>query len=165
MKFPRCMGWTVGLGWGVLLLLGALSSAACQPGYIKADKLESRGQGPSACAKSCESMNMRMTAMVLVGDDIPGCVCQALVTEAATPPAQAAPAPALPPATVAPPQPPASPPAVSPPPAAPVPAQPQSANDAAAAATSTYVLVAAAAAVARHNHQRNAEQSQQAFHY
>lgn len=53
-----------------------LPLAACTEGYIKSNDLESNGQGPSACAKACEEIGMRMTAMVLVGDSVPGCVCQ-----------------------------------------------------------------------------------------
>jgi hypothetical protein len=50
--------------------------AGCTPGYIKPSDLESRNQGPSSCAKACQDIGMRMTAMVLVGDAVPGCVCQ-----------------------------------------------------------------------------------------
>lgn len=65
----------------------------CTPGYIKASQLEARGQGPAECAKSCEGLNMRMAALVLVGNELPGCVCQPLQVQAApikteNPPAQ-----------------------------------------------------------------------------
>lgn len=60
-----------------------LHSAGCTPGYMKASKLESRGQGPAACAKSCEDLHMRMAALVLVGNELPGCVCQPLPVQGA----------------------------------------------------------------------------------
>src|SRR4051812_47984717 len=79
------------------LLLGTLMAVGGTPGYIKSGDLETRGQGPSACAKSCQDLGMRMTAMVLVGDDVPGCVCQPLIVLAPAPAAApAAPAPAAP---------------------------------------------------------------------
>lgn len=69
----------------VWAMVGAilLSAAGCTPGYIKASKLESRGQGPAACAQSCEDLHMRMAALVLVGDQLPGCVCQPLPVQGA----------------------------------------------------------------------------------
>src|SRR6478752_5058989 len=57
-------------------MLALWACVGCQPGYMKASELESRGQGPSACAKSCEDIGMRMAAIVLVSNDLPGCVCQ-----------------------------------------------------------------------------------------
>lgn len=50
---------------------------------MKASELESRGQGPSACIKSCEDIGMRMAALVLVGDTLPGCVCQPVQAQGA----------------------------------------------------------------------------------
>jgi hypothetical protein len=64
---------------GLKLALAAsflVSFGACTPGYMRADDLERREQGPSACAKRCEELGMRMGALVLVGDTLPGCVCQ-----------------------------------------------------------------------------------------
>jgi hypothetical protein len=61
--------------WCAVLGLGMLVGG-CAPGYIKASDLERQGQGPGACSKSCEDLGMRMTALVLVGDTLPGCVCQ-----------------------------------------------------------------------------------------
>jgi hypothetical protein len=58
-----------------------VTGSACTPGYIKASDLEAKGQGPAACHKSCEDLGMRMTAMVLVGDTLPGCVCQPVVKQ------------------------------------------------------------------------------------
>jgi hypothetical protein len=52
----------------------AVVGAGCTPGYMKADRLEALGQGPSAGAKSCEDLGMRRAALVLVGDQLPGCV-------------------------------------------------------------------------------------------
>ena len=75
-----------------LVVLGLALMAACTPGYIKSSALERQGQGPSACAKSCEDLGMRMTALVLVGDMLPGCVCQPVVKQEPTPtPAPSAP--------------------------------------------------------------------------
>src|SRR6478752_9313957 len=134
--------------WSRALLVSVLAlwaCAGCQPGYMKASDLESRGQGPSACIKSCEDIGMRMGALVLVGNDLPGCVCQPLTLQGAAPP-KAEPAP------------PAQAPAAAPPAPAPAPAAPaapggaafdsttQSSNDAAAATTTGYVVLAAAAA-------------------
>jgi hypothetical protein len=161
------MGATVRLGLGLLLALGG---AACQPGFIKADKLESRGQGPSACAKSCEGIGMRMAAMVLMGDETPGCVCQPLTVQpsaapgvAPSPSSSAVPAP-LP--SVAPP-PAAAPSAPAPTPSTPAepagpPSQPQSANEPAGTSTADAQVLAAAAGMVRGNHVRAQEKAQQA---
>ena len=62
--------------WLVALGIFASGLAACQPGYIKASELERKEQGPSACAARCQELHMRMGALVLVGDQLPGCVCQ-----------------------------------------------------------------------------------------
>jgi len=71
-----------------VLVLGA-GLVGCAPGYIKSSDLEAREQGPAACNKSCKELGMRMTALVLVGDQQPGCVCQPLITEGAPAPAAA----------------------------------------------------------------------------
>jgi hypothetical protein len=75
-----------------LAVVGLALMAGCAPGYMKSSELERKGQGPSACAKSCEDLGMRMTALVLVGDELPGCVCQPLIKQGPIP----APAPASP---------------------------------------------------------------------
>jgi hypothetical protein len=93
-------------------------------GFIDREHLETIGQGPSGCVKSCEELGMRMTALVLVGNSVPGCVCQPLTTQPAAPLPNNAPAAAAP-------------------------VQPQSVNDGAAASTTGYVVLAAAAAAAR----------------
>ena len=134
MKMLGSTGWFAGLGFGALAVWGGLG---CTPGYIKAESLEAQGQGPSACAKSCEDLGMRMTAMVLVGDSVPGCVCQPQSTQPA--------APAL---------------GTQPTTPAPLQAQPQSVNDGAAASTTGYVVLAAAAA-ARQQQERQRVQAQQ----
>lgn len=124
-------------------LLGLWLLAGCQPGYMKASDLESRGQGPSACAKSCEDIGMRMAALVLVSNDLPGCVCQPLTVQGAPPAASAAP---LAPAPVPAPPAPAAP---APPSTAPsTPSAPTSdlPTGGAAAATAGYAVLAAAAA-------------------
>ena len=72
-----------------LLGLSCLALNGCAPGYVKASELEQRDQGPSACAKSCSDLGMRMVAMVLVGDTLPGCVCQVLPVQGNPAPAPA----------------------------------------------------------------------------
>jgi len=60
---------------------------------MKAADLERKEQGPSHCAARCEELGMRMGALVLVGDDLPGCVCQPLIVQGspqAAPPAAGA---------------------------------------------------------------------------
>lgn len=123
------------LGCGVALLFAA-GLSACTPGYIKADDLESRQQGPAACAKSCSELHMRMVAMVLVGDQVPGCVCQ--VTDTVPPPGVT--------------------------PSAPARGAHNDGGDmpfGAAASTGGYVVIAAAAARAQQQQQEIARQQQQ----
>jgi hypothetical protein len=103
----------------------------CTPGYIKASELEARGQGPAECARSCEALKMRMAALVLVGNDLPGCVCQPLPTQGA-------------PLTQ--PQPPQPESALS---------------DGAAASTTGYVVIAAAAAAREQQRRQQQLQQQQ----
>lgn len=69
--------------WVWSLLGGAFGASllACTPGYMKAADLERKEQGPSHCAARCEELGMRMGALVLVGDDLPGCVCQPLIVQ------------------------------------------------------------------------------------
>ena len=54
----------------VALLIG------CQPGYIKPSELKAKGQGPEQCQSRCRELGMEMGALVLLGDQLPGCVCQ-----------------------------------------------------------------------------------------
>jgi hypothetical protein len=147
------------------VLLGLGSLVGCRPGYLRASDLESSGQGPGACAKSCEDLGMRMGALVLVSNSLPGCVCQPIVAQTPAPAVAAPPAPAV----AAPPA-----PAVAAPPGAPGPAPapaavpsttptsalPTDATGAQAAAVTTgFVVLAAAAAVhqAEQEHQRRAQ--------
>jgi len=114
---------------------------------MDASKLESQDQGPAACSKACADLGMRMTAMVLVGDTVPGCVCQPL-TVAPAPPARGAARPAPAPAPA--PAPPSEPDAHAP--------ASDGSEPAAAAATGGYVVIAAAAAAARQQQQQQQQQ-------
>ena len=148
IRFGRELGWFRYLGSTALM---ATALGGCVPGYVKASDLERRAQGPSACAKSCEELKMRMVAMVLVGDTLPGCVCQVLEVQSPTPEPDAAPAPT-----------PAVPGAVPAPPApAPAAGSPGSdtANQGAAASVAGFVVIAAAAAA--QEQQRQQQQQQQ----
>jgi hypothetical protein len=110
--------------------------SGCKPGYMKASELEHRDQGPAACSKSCQDLGMRMVAMVLVSDMLPGCVCQVLEVQAplSAPPAGATPG-SVPPANGAP---------------------AGAAHEGAAASVTGYVVIAAAAAA----RQQQAQQEQ-----
>jgi hypothetical protein len=122
----------------VLIVAGgflALSLAACTPGYMKASDLERLEQGPRDCEKSCNDLGMRMVAMVLVSNQLPGCVCQPMLVALPVPP----PAPGAPPALPA--------------------AQNDSAQVGAAAAVSGEVVIAAAAAAYNQQQQRQANKS------
>jgi hypothetical protein len=57
------------------ILLMAAWLGGCSPGYIKPSDLESREQGPKHCAARCYELGMDMGALVLVSDQLPGCVC------------------------------------------------------------------------------------------
>jgi hypothetical protein len=117
--------------WAMLGLVVTVATG-CAPGYIKSNELESKGQGPSACSKACQDIGMRMTAMVLVGDTVPGCVCQ--------------------PVTMA--------PAGSP--SAPTPPSNEGApQEGAAASSGGYVLIAAAAAAHQQQEQQRQQQQRQ----
>jgi hypothetical protein len=131
-RFGR-LHWVRTLG---LVVVGALALGGCVPGYVKASELEQRDQGPSSCARSCEELKMRMVALVLVGDAVPGCVCQVLEVQGSE--SAPAPAPASPPA-------PGTAPAAAPPPAAGAPVS-DVASQSAAASTGGFVVIAAAAA-------------------
>jgi hypothetical protein len=61
------------LGFGLALV--GLSALGCRPGYMKAEDLHRKEQGPSHCASRCHELGMEMGALVLVGDQLPGCVC------------------------------------------------------------------------------------------
>jgi hypothetical protein len=64
--------------------------AACTPGYMKVKDLDRLEQGPKDCAKRCQELGMRMGALVLVSNDLPGCVCEPLpAPNAPTDPAKA----------------------------------------------------------------------------
>jgi hypothetical protein len=117
--------------WWVAMGLLVSGLAACQPGYIKASELERKEQGPSHCAARCEELHMRMGALVLVGDELPGCVCQ---------PVEARPAPQA---------------ASAAEPASNV------ADEGASAATTSYAVVLAAAAAAQRARQQQQQQQQQ----
>jgi len=124
-----------------------VGAIGCTPGYLKADDLEHRDQGPAACAKVCGDLQMRMVAMVLVADALPGCVCQVL---------DVVPAPVLVPIPGAPPAPLAPPPnTVNPEGTNPVHAE------GAAASAGSYVVIAAAAAAQQQQQQRQQRQQQQ----
>ena len=151
IRLGRGLGWLRNLGSATLV---TFALGGCVPGYVKATDLERRDQGPSACAKSCEDLKMRMVAMVLVGDTLPGCVCQVLEVQNPTPNADVAPVPA--------PAPPGAAPAPVNPPPAPVPGSPVSdaASQGAAASVAGYVVIAAAAAA----QQQQQQQQQQQWH-
>jgi len=142
----------------------ATALAACSPGYMKASELESKHQGPADCQARCVELGMRMGALVLVSDTLPGCVCQP--APAAGPPVPAPPA-AAPPAA-APPAPAPNPPPALPggPPANPGPAAPISdaSQQGASAATASYVVATmAAAAAARANQTEQQRRTQQSY--
>ena len=52
--------------------------SACTPGYMKVQDLDRLEQGPKDCAKRCTELGMKMGALVLVSNDVPGCVCEPL---------------------------------------------------------------------------------------
>ena len=58
-----------------LSAFAAFGVAACTPGYMKVDDLNRREQGPDHCAARCHELGMEMGAMVLVSNQLPGCVC------------------------------------------------------------------------------------------
>src|SRR6185369_4912405 len=62
--------------FAVIMGVFATALAACSPGYMKASELESKHQGPADCEARCVELGMRMGALVLVSDTLPGCVCQ-----------------------------------------------------------------------------------------
>ena len=120
--------------WFLMVGIFASGLGACQPGYIRASELERKEQGPSHCAARCKELHMRMGALVLVGDQLPGCVCQPIERKAN----------------------PAAPPSNSPPPT-----PSDGADEGAAAATTSYAVVLAAAAAAQQIRQQQQAQQQQ----
>ncbi|HYQ41982.1 MAG TPA: hypothetical protein VER11_08440 [Polyangiaceae bacterium] len=130
----------------------ATALAACSPGYMKRSELESKHQGPADCEARCVELGMRMGALVLVSDTLPGCVCQPLPAPPPPPPSADAPKPSLSPAAPAPPAPPS---------AAPTPeVAPQGAS---AIATGSVVATMAAAAAARANQTDQHRRAQQGY--
>ncbi|RYE83934.1 MAG: hypothetical protein EOO75_18735 [Myxococcales bacterium] len=59
-----------------LLALVLLGLVSCKPGFIEPSELARKGQGPQDCRKRCQELDMEMGALVLLGDSLPGCVCQ-----------------------------------------------------------------------------------------
>lgn len=112
----------------------ATSLAACSPGYMKASELESKHQGPADCEARCVELGMRMGALVLVSDTLPGCVCQ-----------------------------PKPKPAEAPPPSAGAGPTSDAAEQGASAATTSYVVAMAAAAAARASQTQQQKQAQQSY--
>ena len=109
---------------------------------MKASDLASKHQGPADCEARCGELGMHMGALVLVADDMPGCVCQPKAPAVENP---AKPDPAAP---AAPAEPPKSDPAQS----------------GAAAGTVSYVVALAAAAATRTAQaQRQHQQRQQSY--
>jgi len=127
------MNWLFG---AAILGVYATGLAACSPGYMKRSELESKHQGPADCEARCVELGMRMGALVLVSDTLPGCVCQP------RPPAVEAPKPGQP----SPPSPPSE-------------ASPQGAS----AAATSYVVAMAAAASARTTQAQQQKKSQQNY--
>jgi hypothetical protein len=66
--------------WFLVGAMGLFVSglAACTPGYMKVQDLDRLEQGPKDCAKRCDELGMKMGALVLVSNQLPGCVCQPL---------------------------------------------------------------------------------------
>jgi hypothetical protein len=112
----------------------ATALAACNPGYMNASELASKHQGPSDCEARCVELGMRMGALVLVSDTLPGCVCQ-----------------------------PKPPPGEAPKPSPGQAPTPDASQQGASAATTSYVVVAAAAAAARANQTQQQRQQQQSY--
>jgi hypothetical protein len=116
--------------WTTFVGAFATALAACSPGYMKASELEAKHQGPADCEARCVELGMRMGALVLVSDTLPGCVCQPKPVEAPKP---------------------------SP---GPVPPSDGAQQGASAATTSYVVVAAAAAAARANQHQQQRQQQQ-----
>jgi len=122
----------------------ATGLAACSPGYMNRSELESKHQGPADCEARCVELGMRMGALVLVSDTLPGCVCQPKAPAVESPkPDQAAPSPSP------------SPPLPTPPEASP--------QGASAAATSYVVAMMAAGASTRTVQAQQKQKAQQSY--
>lgn len=72
------MGSLLARSWVAAVVVFGMSFGACTPGYMNASELNRKEQGPSHCAARCEQLGMRMAALVLVSDQLPGCVCEPL---------------------------------------------------------------------------------------
>ena len=118
--------------WAAIVGVFATGLTGCAPGYMKASDLASKHQGPADCEARCVELGMRMGALVLVSDSMPGCVCQP------KPAASEAPKPA-----------PSQPP------------QSDAAPQGASAATVSYVVAVAAAAAARAAQAQHQQQQKQ----
>jgi hypothetical protein len=55
--------------------LVAIGVLGCTPGYMKVEDLNKKEQGPQHCAARCKELGMEMGALVLVSNQLPGCVC------------------------------------------------------------------------------------------
>ena len=128
--------------WATLVGVFATTLPACSPGYMKASELESKHQGPADCEARCVELGMRMGALVLVSDTLPGCVCQPKPPAEAPKPNPGQPAPGQPAPDV-------------PAPSADV------SREGASAATASYAVLAAAAVAraSQYQLQRQAEQN------
>jgi len=120
--------------WPAFVGVFATTLGACSPGYMKASELEAKHQGPSDCEARCVELGMRMGALVLVSDTLPGCVCL--------------PKPAVPPA---------------PKPSTEEAPTSEAAEQGASAATTSYVVAMAAAASARATQTQQQKQQQQSY--
>lgn|SRR6185369_11088912 len=145
--------------FAVIMGVFATALAACSPGYMKASELESKHQGPADCEARCVELGMRMGALVLVSDTLPGCVCQ---PTAAAPPVPAPPA-AVPAPTAPAPVPTPAPPGAPPVNPAPTPISDASQQGASAATASYVVATMAAAAAARANQTEQQRRLQQSW--
>lgn len=76
--------------WTGCLLAACLALGCQKPGYMKGSELQRRGQGPQECASRCQELGMAMGAMVLVSNDLPGCVCVPYAPSSAPPAAEGA---------------------------------------------------------------------------
>ena len=139
----------------------AVGLAACTPGYMKASDLEAKQQGPSHCAARCEELGMRMGALVLVADDLPGCVCQPKFplddASKGAPEHAPKPAPSSVPQTTPGSVPEAAPPAPE--------TTPLAAAGASAAVPSYAVVLASAVAARKQQHQQMVQRKQQQQNY
>jgi hypothetical protein len=59
----------------MLFAAALLGTVGCTQGYMKADDLNRNEQGPTHCAARCHELGMEMGALVLVSNQLPGCVC------------------------------------------------------------------------------------------